>query len=102
MSKYVALPREGHLEQVLHIVGYLKQHPKLRILFDSALPVIHEKWFKTYDWQDFYKGATEAIPPNMPEPRGKPVTVSCFVDADHAGDTANRRRVKYRVYTSSI
>ena len=27
----------------------------------------------------------------MPEPGGKPVTVSCFVDADHAGDTVNRR-----------
>jgi hypothetical protein len=27
----------------------------------------------------------EAIPDNMPEARGKEVTMSCFVDADHAG-----------------
>ena len=28
MSQYLAMPREGHLEQVLHIVGYLKSHKK--------------------------------------------------------------------------
>ena len=28
MSQYLALPREGHLEQVLHIVGYLKSLDK--------------------------------------------------------------------------
>ena len=26
MSKHLALPREGHLEQVLNIMGYLKTH----------------------------------------------------------------------------
>jgi hypothetical protein len=25
------------------------------------------------------------LPPNAPEPRGKSVTMTCFVDADHAG-----------------
>ena len=34
-SKHRALPREGHLEQVLQIVGYLKRRKKLRLLFDS-------------------------------------------------------------------
>ena len=38
MSKHLALPREGHLEQVLHIVGYLKEHKKLRLLFDLSYP----------------------------------------------------------------
>ena len=28
LSSHLALPREGHLEQVMHIFGYLKQHPK--------------------------------------------------------------------------
>ena len=91
MSKFVAMPREGHLEQVLHIVGYLKQHPKLRILFDDYVPRLKEKWFKSYDWIDFYRDAAEAIPPNMPEPRGRDATITCFVDANHAGDMANRR-----------
>ena len=29
LSKNLALPCEGHLEQVLHIVGYLKRRNKL-------------------------------------------------------------------------
>ena len=28
MSQHMCLPRQGHLEQVLHIVGYLKSHKK--------------------------------------------------------------------------
>jgi hypothetical protein len=38
MSQHLALPREGHLEQVLHIVGYIKSHKKFRILFDASQP----------------------------------------------------------------
>ena len=91
MSKHLVLPREGHLEQVLHIVGYLKQHKKLRLLFDCSAPCVNDKWFKSYDWIDFYRDAKEAIPPNMPEPRGNSVNVKFFVDANHASDTVTRR-----------
>ena len=68
LSKHLALPRKYHLEQAIKIVGYLKSHKKLRILFDSRYPKVKENWFTTYDWQDFYRGATEAAPHNMPEP----------------------------------
>ena len=91
MSQHLALPRESHLEQVLHIIGYLKAHPKFRLLFDSAKPRVNERWFQQYDWFDFYRDAKEAIPPDMPEPRGLEVVISCFVDANHAGDTKTRR-----------
>jgi len=53
MSQQLALPREGHLEQVLHIIGHLKQHPKLRLMFDSDSPKVNENWFLVYDWEDF-------------------------------------------------
>jgi hypothetical protein len=33
----------------------------------------------------------EEPPPRMPEPRGKAVDITCFVDADHAGNVATRR-----------
>ena len=91
MSTHLALPRQGHLEQIIHIFGYLKIHKKLRILFDSDHPQISSNRFKTYDWFDFYRDAEEAIPPNMPEPRGLPMSTSAFVDADLAGDRKNRR-----------
>ena len=70
LSKHLALPREGHLEQALHIVGYLKSHKKLRLMFDLDYPKVKEKWFQEYDWYDFYHDANEPIPPNTPEARG--------------------------------
>ena len=91
MSSHLALPREGHLEQALHIVGYLKSHKKLRLLFDSAYPKVKESWFQEYDWFDFYRDAKEAIPSNMPEARGRDVIITCFVDANHAGNQKDRR-----------
>ena len=39
--------------------------------------------------------AEEAIPGNAPPPRGKPVYVGCYVDADHAGNLLNRRSHTY-------
>ena len=91
MSTQLALPRDGHLEQLLHIVGYLKSHKKMRLLFDSSYPKVKDKWFQEYDWFDFYRDAKEAIPPNMPEARGNDVIISCFVDANHAGNQKDRR-----------
>ena len=91
MSKHLALPREGHLEQILHVMGFLKEHKKMRLLFDSSYPKVKESWFKSYDWFDFYRDAEEAIPPSMPESRGHDVIITCFVDANHAGNQKDRR-----------
>ena len=91
LSQHLALPREGHLEQVIHIMGYINDHKKLRLMFDKGMPTLNNKMFKTYDWEDFYKDAKEQIPPNMPEARGLPVEVSVFVDADHGGNKIHRR-----------
>ena len=68
LSTYLASPRLGHLEQVFHIFGYLKEHPKRKIGFDSAHPKIDPGRFHKFNWEDFYKGAEEAIPENMPKP----------------------------------
>lgn len=40
LSQYQAAPREGHLEQALHIFAYLKHRPKLSLYFDPSLPRI--------------------------------------------------------------
>jgi hypothetical protein len=91
MSGHLALPREGHLEQLLHMFGYLKKVPKRKIAFDPDHPVVDEKRFKTFEWEDFYRGAKEAKPTNAPPPRGKSVSTHCFVDANLAGDITIRR-----------
>jgi hypothetical protein len=91
LSSYLAMPREGHLEQVLHIFGYLKTHAKRKLGFDPRHPVIDENRFRKCDWTDFYRDAEEAIPGNMPPPRGNVMSTHCFLDANHAGDTETRR-----------
>ena len=91
LSQHLVLPCEGHLEQALHVIGYLKVHTKLRLMFDRAMPQFYGKMFKSYDWEDFYRGAKEQIPPNMPEARGLPVDIIVFVDSDHGGNKTNRR-----------
>ena len=91
MSQYLASPREGHLEELLHVFAYIKQNPKRKLAFDPAYPQIDDRRFKKHDWHDFYRDAKEAIPPNCPEARGRAVSVHCFVDADLAGNKINRR-----------
>jgi hypothetical protein len=40
LSSHLALPREGHLQQVYHILGYLKAKPKKTLAFDPHHPNI--------------------------------------------------------------
>jgi hypothetical protein len=91
LAQYLVQPRVGHLGQVFHIFAYLKAHARSRIILDDAKPIVDETQFVKVDWTAFYPDATEAIPPNAPEPRGKDILISCFVDADHAGNQITRR-----------
>jgi hypothetical protein len=70
LSSYLTMPRVGHLEQALHMYGYLKSHQKRKLAFDAAHPAIDENRFQKCDWEEFYRDASEAIPGNMPLPRG--------------------------------
>ena len=40
MSSHLALPREGHLKNVLQIFGYLKKHHNAELVFDLSNQVI--------------------------------------------------------------
>jgi hypothetical protein len=93
LSPYQANPRFGHIEAAYHIFAYLKKHPGMgRLAFDPKASVIDESFFHANaNWTDFYWDVTEELPPNMPEPRGNPVTISAFVDANHAGNVVPRR-----------
>ena len=91
LSTHLALPRQGHLDQVYRIFGYLKSHPKRKLAFDAMHPLISEKMFKKHDWHDFYRGVSESIPGDMPYPRGNAMSTHCFVDASHGSDRVTRR-----------
>ena len=88
LSQYQANLRLGHLEAAYHIFAYLKKHPDMGwIVVDAKTPDVDETVFNpSADWTDFYSVVKEELPPNMPELRGRPVTISAFVDANHAGN----------------
>jgi hypothetical protein len=93
LSQYQANPRQGHLEALYHVFAYLKNHPDMgRIAYDSKDVDIDESIFPpNTDWRDFYGDVEEELPTKMPKPRGNPVTIHAFVDANHAGNVVTRR-----------
>ena len=91
LLSYMAMPREGHLQQVFHIFAYLKVHHNSRLVLDPSYPDINEEDFPKRDWSNFYGNNIESKPPNMPKPLGKEFIIRAYVDADFAGDKVTRR-----------
>lgn len=89
LAAYCAAPRIGHFNAMLHIFAFLKLHPRSRLVFDDSYVPIDEG--PQEDFSEFYPNASEDIPPNAPEARGKAVQMIAFSDSDHAGDLLTRR-----------
>ncbi len=72
--------------------GYLKAYSKARIEVNKSHPTPQgEKW--QYDWTEFYPGGTEEVSVDMPTPKDKGVSMTIYVDADHAACNKTRRSV---------
>ena len=83
----MALPREGHLEQVYHIFAYLKSKHNAEMVFDPTIPDFDKSGFHHEDWSHtVYTNATEKLSTKNPQPRSLGFTIRAFVDADHAGN----------------
>ena len=103
MSSCMALPRAGHLEQILHIFGYLKQNDNAEMVLDPTDPDIDEEAFEREDWtHSVYTRREEELPSNAPEPRGFGFKIRAYVDSDHAGNVITRRsRTGFIVYLNN-
>lgn len=102
LASCMALPREGHLEAVFHVFGYLKNRHNSRMVFDPTYPRIDKSNFMEHDWKSFYGDVKEPIPVDMPKPRGKEVDIRLYVDSDHAGDKRSRRsRTGFFIFVNS-
>jgi hypothetical protein len=78
LSTHLAMPRNGHLEQAIHIFAYMTANPKKTLAMDPQHPVYNEDQFlPVSDWHDFYRDAKEQIPDDSSPSRGKwyPCTV---------------------------
>ena len=93
MSQYQASPRDGRLDQVLHIFSFLKKKPKLTLYMDPSLPRINYSVFKTKpeDFKEYYRDAEEEMPHRMPQPRGMTVVTTSFVESSHGTNKVTQR-----------
>jgi hypothetical protein len=60
-------------------------------VFDPADPYFDPVTFQEVDWSNFYGDVVEELPPKIPKPMGHSVNITCFVDANHAGNVVTRR-----------
>ena len=105
MSSHLAMPREGHMAEVLRIFEHLRKYHNTELVFDPSDPVVDKLAFEQRDWTSSEFGhvqGKEEIPTNMPESRGIGFVMRAKVDADHAGDTITRRsRTGFIIYLNS-
>jgi hypothetical protein len=92
LSSFRAAPRKGHLERAKRIYGYLSKmrHATIRVRTDepdySDLPV------REFDWsRSVYGQIEELLPHDFPEPLGKFVTLTHYVDANLMHDMITGR-----------
>ena len=75
-------------------MGYLKHFSKGKILLDNEFPDHSQYKVEDHDsWNEAYPDVKEEIPLDMPKPKGKPVRITVYVDADHAHDQITRRLI---------
>ena len=99
LSQYMVAPRHGHLSQALNMVHYLKRHDRSWIVFNPTKFEIDwcpigeevEPVERAALMAKMYPDAADPTPPMMPQPRGKSVQITAFVDSDHAGNKVTRR-----------
>jgi hypothetical protein len=86
LSSYLACLHEGHLENALQVMGYLRLKHNSQLIFDLTYPDIDQTAFPSIEWTEFYGDVEEAVPLDMPSPLGKDVDLCMMVDSDHAGE----------------
>lgn len=89
MSSYNAMPRVGHFHAVLHIFAYLENNVDWQLAMDCD----YKNWneLPKQNWHEFYPWAKDEKPKGMPNPYGKPVQLTMFVDASHAANVVTRQ-----------
>ena len=81
-------------EKPKKIVGYLANFPHGALRFRLHEPDYSNLPHKEYDWQrTVYGGAKEEIPHDIPEPKGKHVTTTTYVDANLHHDQVTGKAV---------
>jgi len=96
LSRFCAMPRQGHLQvdRVKRIHGYLSKMRRATIKIRTDVPDHSNIPVKLCDWEcSCYADAKEEIPLDAPAPKGKPVTMTSFFDANPHHDLISGKSV---------
>ena len=94
MSRFRAAPRQGHMDRLHRLHGYLSKMRHGVIRIRTEMPDFSNIPEKPANWDySQYEGAKEEIPKNAPPPLGKPVKSSAYVDANLMHDLITGRSV---------
>ena len=85
------MPREGHLNHILRIFSYLKQHHNSRLVLDPTYPDIYIDLFKHMNSKNFFGVVKKLLPGNVPMVIGKEFIIHAFVGADFVDHSVTRR-----------
>jgi histone deacetylase 1/2 len=94
MSSFRVAPRQGHLDRLKRIIGYLAKMRNAVIRVRTDLPDYSGLPDNQHNWdRSIYKNAKELIPDDIPTPLGKPVICTSYVDANLYHDLTTGRSV---------
>ena len=93
MSHFRLAPKVGHIERMKRIYGYLSRTMHYALRFRTDEPNYMHLPDLEYDWTRIYGSVLEEIPKDAPEPLGKSVTTTTFLDANLLHDLITGRSV---------
>jgi Reverse transcriptase (RNA-dependent DNA polymerase) len=94
MSGFRVAPRQGHLDRLKRICGYLSKMKQGCIRVRTDEPDYSDMSETEYDWaRTVYGRVKEELPTNAPKPLGKPVVMTTYVDANLYHDMMTGRSV---------
>jgi hypothetical protein len=92
MGTFRSAPRQGRLDRLQRVCGYLRKYPDAAIRFSTGIPDYSHLDHVTFDWKySVYGDSDEELSLDMPTPRGNPVCTTTFEDANLMHDLTTGR-----------
>ena len=94
MSRFRVAPRQGHLDRLKRMYGYLKKFSSAAIRVRTTQPDLDNLPNQDFDWcHTVYGKVEELLPKDAPKPLGKSVTTVTYKDANLYHDMLTGRSV---------
>ena len=83
MSRFRAAPRNGHLDRLKRMYGYLRKYSSAAIRVRVSEPDFKDLPEQEFDWYEtVYGKVQELLPSDAPKPLGNSVTTVTYTDAN--------------------